>query len=62
MLEKEKVCIFSYIACLRFMAKPELALEASFPDSTPKNSANPAITIIAPPIRHTVLKLCPFSP
>ena len=61
-LEKENVCILSYIACLRFMAKPELALDAVLPDSTPKNSASPAITIIAAPIRHTVLRLCPVSP
>ena len=46
-LEKENVCIFSYMACLRFMAKPELALDAVLPDSTPNHRASMAAPIMA---------------
>ena len=56
-LEKENACIFSYIACLRFMANPELALEAVLPDSTPNHNASIAATIMASPISTTFPRL-----
>ena len=49
MLEKEKVCIFSYMASRRLQANPADASAAYFPARTPNNRLNMAVTSIMKP-------------
>ena len=51
MLEKLKVCMFSYIAFLRFLAKPVDAFEPNTPPPIPNIRLHTAVSSIRPPAR-----------